>query len=51
MDYDLHRAKHMIGALEIGSDTKASMLKSFARRVELSGSDIFFLESLLPRYP
>lgn len=32
----------MIGALETGSDTKASMLKSFARRVELSGSDIFF---------
>lgn len=42
MDYDLHRAKHMIDTLETDSDTKASMLKSFARRVELFGSNIFF---------
>ncbi len=44
MDYDLHRAKHMIDTLEIDSDTKASMLKSFTRRVELFGSDIFFFK-------
>jgi uncharacterized radical SAM superfamily protein len=44
MDYDLHRAKHMIDTLETDPDTKASMLKSFARRVELFGNDIFFFK-------
>ena len=44
MDYDLHRAKRMIDALEVDSDMKASILKSFAHRAELSGSDIFFFK-------
>ncbi len=44
MDYDLYRAKCIIDTLETDSDTKASMLKSFARRIELSGSDIFFFK-------
>lgn len=34
----------MIDTLETDPDIKASMLKSFARRVELSGSDIFFFK-------
>ncbi len=49
MDYDLHRAKSMIDALETDPDTKASMLKSFARRVKLFGTDIhFFKEPFTP---
>jgi uncharacterized radical SAM superfamily protein len=44
MDYDLHQAKHMIDTLEIDADTKASMLKAFARRVELFGRGIYFFK-------
>ncbi len=44
MPYNLHHAKRMIDTLEMDSDTKVSMLKAFARRVELSGTDIFFFK-------
>jgi uncharacterized radical SAM superfamily protein len=42
MHYDIDRAKTMIEALESDKNIKASMMKAFDRRLELSGSDIFF---------
>ncbi|MDP2841049.1 MAG: hypothetical protein Q8O17_02080, partial [Candidatus Methanoperedens sp.] len=49
MLFDLHRARSLIDALEIDSDTKASMFKAFSRRVELSGDNIhFFNEPFTP---
>ncbi len=43
------RAAGMIEALEIDAATKASMQKSFKRRIELFGSDIrFFMEPFTP---
>jgi uncharacterized radical SAM superfamily protein len=40
MPYDMQRARCLINSLETDSDTKASMLKAFARR--LSGDNIHF---------
>ncbi len=49
MLFDLHRAISLIDALEIDTDTKASMFKAFSRRVELSGENIhFFNEPFTP---
>lgn len=49
MHSDQHRAARMIDALEIDADTKETMLKAFARRLELFGSDIlFFREPFTP---
>lgn len=49
MHFDQHRAARMIDALEIDADTKETMLKAFARRLELFGSDIlFFREPFTP---
>ena len=49
MSFDLHRARSLIDALEIDTDTKASMFKAFSRRVELSGYNIhFFNEPFTP---
>jgi uncharacterized radical SAM superfamily protein len=49
MLFDLHRARSLIDALEIDTDTKASMFKAFSRRVELSGDNIhFFNEPFTP---
>ncbi|MDD1744713.1 MAG: hypothetical protein LUQ20_02730 [Candidatus Methanoperedens sp.] len=49
MLFDLHRARSLIDALEIDTDTKASMFKAFSRRVELSGENIhFFNEPFTP---
>ncbi len=49
MSPDLQCANSMIDALEINAATKASMLRAFARRLELFGSDIlFFNEPFTP---
>ncbi len=49
MHFDQHRTASMLDALEIDADTKETMLKAFARRLELFGSDIlFFREPLTP---
>lgn len=49
MPYDMHRVRSLIDALEIDTDTKASMFKAFSRRVELSGDNIhFFNEPFTP---
>src|SRR5574341_563007 len=49
MDYDLHRTRSMIEALETDSVTKESMLKGFRRRLELFGNKIyFFKEPFMP---
>lgn len=49
MDSDPHRAAGMIEALETDASTKASMQKSFRRRMELFGNDIcFFMEPFTP---
>ncbi|MFZ3060737.1 MAG: radical SAM protein [Candidatus Methanoperedens sp.] len=49
MNSDLYRARTMIDALETDPDTKASMLRGFARRLELFGSNIlFFNEPFTP---
>lgn len=49
MNSDLQCARIMIDALETDPDTKASMLRAFARRIELFGSDIrFFVEPFTP---
>lgn len=42
MPYDLLHAEKMIEALDTDTATKAAMRRSFARRLELFGSDIFF---------
>ena len=44
MKHEMHCARDIIDALELNPGTKASMLKAFARRVELSGSDIYFFK-------
>lgn len=49
MHFDTHRAAGMIDALEIDAATKASMQKSFKRRIELFDSGIcFFIEPFTP---
>lgn len=49
MHLNRHRAASMIDALEADTSTKAAMLKAFARRLELFGSDIlFFREPFTP---
>lgn len=49
MDPDLHRAVHIIDALETSVPVKASMQRAFRRRLELFGSDIsFFKEPFTP---
>ncbi len=49
MHFDPHRAAGMIEALETDEAVKASMQKSFERRIELFGSDIrFFIEPFTP---
>ncbi len=49
MHFDPHRAASMIDTLETDRETKASMLKAFARRIELFGSNIlFFKEPFTP---
>lgn len=42
MPYDLQHAEKMIEALDTDNEAKASMRRSFARRLELFGNDIFF---------
>ncbi len=44
MPFDLNRSRSMIETLETDSGTKASMLKAFARRVELSDGHIYFFK-------
>ena len=49
MNYDRQCARSMIDALKTNPGTKASMLRAFARRLELFGSDIlFFNEPFAP---
>ncbi len=49
MHSDQHRAASMLDTLEIDADTKETMLKAFARRLRLFGSDIlFFREPFTP---
>ncbi|MDD5615053.1 MAG: hypothetical protein PHH85_02495 [Candidatus Methanoperedens sp.] len=49
MLFDMHRARSLIDALEIETNTKASMFKAFSCRVELSGDNIhFFNEPFTP---
>jgi len=51
MLFDLHRTENLINALEIDTDTKASMFKAFSRRVELSGDNIHFFNEPFTRFP
>ncbi|MFZ2411411.1 MAG: hypothetical protein WAW23_07570 [Candidatus Methanoperedens sp.] len=44
MSLDLQCVRSMIDALEIDAATKTSMLRSFMRRLDLFGSDIFFFK-------
>jgi uncharacterized radical SAM superfamily protein len=49
MPYDILRVRNLINTLETDINTKASMLKAFAHKVELSGSIIhFFNEPFTP---
>jgi uncharacterized radical SAM superfamily protein len=49
MNYDMQCARSMIDALKTNPGTKASMLRAFARRLQLFGSDIlFFNEPFTP---
>lgn len=48
MQFDHHRARKMIDELETGSETKASMLEAFERKVELSDAIFFFNEPFTP---
>ncbi len=44
MQVELYMARNMIDDLDIDPDTKATMLKAFARRLELFGKDIYFFK-------